>query len=220
MEPSRTGRLPYTYSLLYHQTMSTLASCGEMTPGELAFRVLTLSCFRRISQKIYRLLLRHLLEIDHISRTENGASSWGMPGSGSSTTTNSMRCSRKCPILRPLRPGGTGHHHQAAPGREQGCHGRTDPAGGGGGSQKAGGLLYSGIRKNSGLFWRCGGDIHNRILERVHGVMNEQKRPLPDASRNMQAGGDSRHLPKVRDGASGHCAPGWAATPFPPWSVF
>ena len=40
VEPPRTGRLPF--SLLYHQTMSTLASCGEMTPGELASRVLTL----------------------------------------------------------------------------------------------------------------------------------------------------------------------------------
>ena len=66
VEPPRTGRLPY--SLLYHQTMSTLASCGEMSPGELASRVLSLSCFWRISQEDYRVLLRHLLEIDHISR--------------------------------------------------------------------------------------------------------------------------------------------------------
>ena len=49
VEPPRTGRLPF--SLLYHQTMSTLGSCGEMTPGELASRVLTLSCFHRISQE-------------------------------------------------------------------------------------------------------------------------------------------------------------------------
>ena len=40
VEPPRTDRLPY--SLLYHQTMSTLASCGEMTAAELASRVLTL----------------------------------------------------------------------------------------------------------------------------------------------------------------------------------
>lgn len=78
VEPPRTGRLPY--SLLYHQTMSTLASCGEMTPGELASRVLTLSCFQRISQEDYRILLRHLLEIDHISRTENGGLIIGLSG--------------------------------------------------------------------------------------------------------------------------------------------
>ena len=78
MEPPRTERLPY--SLLYHQTMSTLASCGEMTPGELASRVLPLSCFHRISQEDYRILLLHLLEIDHISRTENGGLIVGLTG--------------------------------------------------------------------------------------------------------------------------------------------
>lgn len=78
VEPARTGRLPY--SLLYHQTMSTLASCGEMTPAELASRVLTLSCFRGISQKDYQILLRHLLKIDHINRTENGGLIVGITG--------------------------------------------------------------------------------------------------------------------------------------------
>ncbi len=78
VEPPRMGRLPY--SLLYHQTMSTLASCGEMTPGELASRVLTLSCFHRVSQEDYRILLRHLLDIDHISRTENGGLIVGLTG--------------------------------------------------------------------------------------------------------------------------------------------
>ena len=78
VEPPRTDRLPY--SLLYHQTMSTLASCGEMTPAELASRVLSLSCFGRISQEDYRLLLRHLLETDHISRTENGGLIVGLTG--------------------------------------------------------------------------------------------------------------------------------------------
>ena len=78
VEPPRTDRLPY--SLLYHQTMSTLASCGEMTPGELASRVLSLSSFRRISQEDYRLLLRHLIEIDHINQTENGGLIVGLMG--------------------------------------------------------------------------------------------------------------------------------------------
>ncbi|MBO7407745.1 MAG: ATP-dependent helicase, partial [Clostridia bacterium] len=78
VEPPRTDRLPY--SLLYHQTMSTLASCGEMTAGELASRVLTLNCFKRITQEDYRLLLRHLIEIDHIQRTENGGLIVGLAG--------------------------------------------------------------------------------------------------------------------------------------------
>ncbi len=78
VEPPRMDRLPF--SLLYHQTMSTLAACGEMTPGELASRVLTLSCFRLVSQDDYRVLLRHLLETDHISRTENGGLIVGLAG--------------------------------------------------------------------------------------------------------------------------------------------
>lgn len=78
VEPPEVKRLPY--SLLYHQTMSTLASGGEMTPAELASHILTLSCFHRISQDDYRALLRHLLEIDHINRTENGGLIVGLTG--------------------------------------------------------------------------------------------------------------------------------------------
>ena len=78
VEPPRMERLPF--SLLYHQTMSTLSSCGEMTPGELASRVLPLAAFRNITQEDYRALLRHLLEIDHINRTENGGLILGLAG--------------------------------------------------------------------------------------------------------------------------------------------
>lgn len=78
VEPPRTQRLPY--SLLYHQTMSTLASCGEMTPAELATRVLTLSSFHLITQDDYRILLWHLIKIDHIDQTENGGLIVGLEG--------------------------------------------------------------------------------------------------------------------------------------------
>ncbi len=78
VEPPRMDRMPF--SLLYHQTMSTLASQGEMTPAELASRVLTLNCFQRISQEDYKVLLRHLLATDHIIRTENGGLILGLTG--------------------------------------------------------------------------------------------------------------------------------------------
>lgn len=78
VEPPRTQRLPY--SLLYHQTMSTLASCGEMTPAELATRVLTLSSLHLITQDDYRILLRHLIKIGHIDQTENGGLIVGLEG--------------------------------------------------------------------------------------------------------------------------------------------
>ena len=78
VEPPKLDRLPY--SLLYHQTMSTLASCGEMTPAALASRVLTLSYFHRISKEDYKILLWHLIDIEHIQRTESGGLIVGLSG--------------------------------------------------------------------------------------------------------------------------------------------
>ncbi|MGN1403674.1 MAG: DEAD/DEAH box helicase [Ruminococcus sp.] len=78
VEPPRLDRLPY--SLLYHQTMSTLASCGELSPAALASRVLPLSYFHRVTQEDFKILLRHLLSIDHIQRTENGGLIVGIAG--------------------------------------------------------------------------------------------------------------------------------------------
>ena len=78
VEPPRLDRLPY--SLLYHQTMSTLASCGELSPKALAERVLPLHYFHRVSQEDFRLLLRHLLETNHLQRTEQGGLIVGLAG--------------------------------------------------------------------------------------------------------------------------------------------
>lgn len=78
VEPPRPDRLPY--SLLYHQTMCTLASCGELSPAALAERVLTLSYFESVSLEDFRVLLRHLLETDHIERTELGGLIVGLAG--------------------------------------------------------------------------------------------------------------------------------------------
>ncbi len=78
VEPPRLDRLPY--SLLYHQTMSTLASCGELTAAELAKRVLTLKYFHRITQDDYIIMLRHLIDSDHIQRTEEGGLIVGLAG--------------------------------------------------------------------------------------------------------------------------------------------
>lgn len=78
VEAPHKRRLPY--SLLYHQTMATLASGGEMLPPELAARVLTLPPFRNVSQDDFRTLLLHLLEIDHIQRTDRGGLLIGLAG--------------------------------------------------------------------------------------------------------------------------------------------
>ena len=78
VEPPRLDRLPF--SLLYHQTMSTLASCGELSPRALADRVLRLHFFHRITQEDYRVLLRHLIATDHIQQTEQGGLIVGLAG--------------------------------------------------------------------------------------------------------------------------------------------
>lgn len=78
VEPPSLDRLPY--SLLYHQTMATLASCGELTPAALAERVLTLTPFHRISTDDLRCLLLYLIEKDHVERTESGGLIVGLAG--------------------------------------------------------------------------------------------------------------------------------------------
>ena len=86
VEPPRLNGFPY--SLLYHQTMATLASSGELSPSELARRVLTLTPFHRVSADDYRVLLRHLLDIDHVQRTESGGLIVGLAGE---RVTNNFR---------------------------------------------------------------------------------------------------------------------------------
>ncbi len=78
VEPPKLDRLPF--SLLYHQTMCTLASCGELSPAALASRVLSLSYFHRIGQDDYKTLLRHLIETEHIQKTEEGGLIVGLAG--------------------------------------------------------------------------------------------------------------------------------------------
>ena len=78
VEPPRLDRLPF--SLLYHQTMATLGSCGELSPRALADRVLRLQYFHRISQEDYRCLLRHLIDTNHIQQTEQGGLIVGIAG--------------------------------------------------------------------------------------------------------------------------------------------
>lgn len=70
----------YPMSLLYHQTMSILAAMGELSPAALAAQVLKLPSFTAISTDDFRLLLNHLLEIDHLQQTEQGNLIIGIKG--------------------------------------------------------------------------------------------------------------------------------------------
>lgn len=78
VEPLRLDRLPY--SLLCHQTLATLASEGEMTPAQLASKVLTLTYFQRIGTDDFRVLLHHLLDHDYIEQTDEGGLIVGLAG--------------------------------------------------------------------------------------------------------------------------------------------
>ncbi len=70
VEPSQLASYPF--SLLYHQTMSELRANTELTPAQLAARVLSMSPFATISQDDYRMLLHYLIEIEHLTIMETG----------------------------------------------------------------------------------------------------------------------------------------------------
>jgi ATP-dependent Lhr-like helicase len=72
---------PKPFSLLAHQTLSTLMTYGELSPSELARSVLFLPAFREtITQEEYRLILRYMIAEDYLQRVENGAIIVGIRG--------------------------------------------------------------------------------------------------------------------------------------------
>lgn len=174
VEPPRTEKMPF--SLLYHQTMSTLASCGEMTPAELASKVLPLSVFRRITKDDYRILLKHLIETDHINKTENGGLILGLTGE---KIVNNYK------FLAVFQENIEYTVHSGS--EELGTIVKPPPAG-----EKiaiAGRVwavdevdhkrreVYCTLVKGNipAYFGDVAGDIHTRILERMKGVLSEEK---------------------------------------------
>lgn len=78
IEPPRHRHLPF--SLLYHQTLSILASSGELQPKILADRVLSLPPFCEVGREDYRALLISMLEHEDIERTDEGGLIIGLRG--------------------------------------------------------------------------------------------------------------------------------------------
>ncbi|MGJ5674121.1 MAG: DEAD/DEAH box helicase [Nostochopsis sp.] len=72
--------LIYPFSLLYHQTMSILVAVGEISPAVLAQKVLGLSVFAAVSKDDFKLLLRYLIDINHLQLTEQGKFIVGLTG--------------------------------------------------------------------------------------------------------------------------------------------
>ena len=185
VEPPRLGRMPF--SLLYHQTMATLASCGELTPPQLAERVLTLPYFHRISLDDYRVLLRHLLENDQIQTTESGGLIVGLAGERITNSFKfyavfqddeefSVRCDSQelgtvvlpPPVGERLAIAG---HVWLVEEIDRKRH-----------------LVY--VTKIKGkvpaYFGECPGDINTRILERMHLALQEQQ-TYPYLMKNARA---------------------------------
>ncbi|MBD3187591.1 DEAD/DEAH box helicase [Candidatus Bathyarchaeota archaeon] len=78
LEPNVLKQAPF--NVLYHQTMSTLASVGELSVQALAKEVLTLPPFSHLSHSVFRMLLLHLIDINHVERVEDGGLILGLEG--------------------------------------------------------------------------------------------------------------------------------------------
>ena len=174
VEPPKLDRLPF--SLLYHQTMSTLAANGEMTPAQLAGRVLKLQPFRRITQDDYRILLRHLIDRDHIQRTERGGLIAGLAGERvinnykfyavfQDSEEFTVRCDSQeiGTIVQPPPPGekiAIAGHVWVVDEVDFDRH-----------------IVYCTQVKGKvpAYFGDCPGDIQTKILERMRGVLQEDK---------------------------------------------
>lgn len=78
IEPSYIQKCPF--SLIYHQTMSYIASVGEVSVAGLAQYILTLFPFRYVTQDDYKKLLKYLLDIEHLEKSEHGELIIGVNG--------------------------------------------------------------------------------------------------------------------------------------------
>lgn len=79
VEPFEQKKKPF--SLLAHQTLSTLMSCGELSPSELARKVLLLPAFKNIiTTDEYRDLLKFMIEKEYLQRMVNGGIIVGLKG--------------------------------------------------------------------------------------------------------------------------------------------
>lgn len=78
VEPFTLKEKPF--SLLAHQTLSTLMTYGEMAPSTLAKNVLTLPAFSGVTQEEYRLLLQNMIAEDYLQRVETGGIISGLKG--------------------------------------------------------------------------------------------------------------------------------------------
>lgn len=78
IEPPATKNLPF--SLLFQQTLSVLASSGELSPKALADRILSMPPFEHVPREHYRTLLISMLKEDYLEQTEEKTLIVGLKG--------------------------------------------------------------------------------------------------------------------------------------------
>ncbi len=78
IEPPATKILPF--SLLFQQTLSVLASSGELSPKALADRILSMPPFEKVPREHYRTLLISMLKEDYLEQTEEKTLIVGLKG--------------------------------------------------------------------------------------------------------------------------------------------
>ena len=78
IEPPAVKKLPF--SLLFQQTLSVLASSGELSPKALAERILSMPPFENVPKEDYRTLLVSMLQQDYIEQTEEKTLIVGLKG--------------------------------------------------------------------------------------------------------------------------------------------
>ena len=78
IEPPAMRRLPF--SLLFHQTLSVLASSGELTLPRLADRVLALPPFSHVTREDYKILILSMLNNGFLELTEEKTVIVGLSG--------------------------------------------------------------------------------------------------------------------------------------------
>jgi ATP-dependent Lhr-like helicase len=78
IEPPRFKKMPF--SLAFHQTLSILASGGELSPKELAGKVLSLPPFENIDREKYRELLVSMINDEYLELTEQKGLIVGLKG--------------------------------------------------------------------------------------------------------------------------------------------
>ncbi|MDJ0798154.1 MAG: DEAD/DEAH box helicase [Calothrix sp. MO_167.B12] len=166
--------LKYPLSLLYHQTMSILAATESISPAALAKQVLSLSSFAEITREEFKLLLRYLIDINHIQKTETGKLILGLAGE---KIVSKFKFYAVFPetVEYIVKQGTTeiGSIMMPPPvGNQFALAGKTWEVTEVDFRKKT--ILVKQVSGNASIFWRGGsGNIHSQILQRMRQILIE-----------------------------------------------